>query len=117
MSHKLEDLQAKTNRLTEEAAKMRIPSGECREDRGDEDIQPTPPPSPPATTTTTTSSNHHQQEKLKATSLSHLLWKASTVSTTGAQAQMTMSKPVTIGNTPTQALINLKPVCRSTALH
>ncbi|CAH8290476.1 unnamed protein product [Heterobilharzia americana] len=65
MSHKLEDLQAKFNNLTEEArqgSEDRTSSG-SREDGGDEDTQPA---------TTTTSCNHHQREKLKGSSLIHL---------------------------------------------
>ncbi|CAH8652606.1 unnamed protein product [Heterobilharzia americana] len=65
MSHKLEDLQAKTNKLTEEAGNENWTSSERREDTGHEDIKPTP-------TTTTTSSNHHQRQKLKGSSLFHL---------------------------------------------
>ncbi|CAH8523862.1 unnamed protein product [Heterobilharzia americana] len=70
MSHKLEDLQAKTNKLTEEAGQNSEDgtSSEYREDRCDEDTQPTSVPPPP----TTTNSNHHEREKLKGSSLLHL---------------------------------------------
>ncbi|CAH8639305.1 unnamed protein product [Heterobilharzia americana] len=62
MSHKLEDLQAKTNKLAEEAAKtaLQVNVGKT----GDEDTQ--------ATTTATTNSNHHEREKLKGSNLLHL---------------------------------------------
>ncbi|CAH8658874.1 unnamed protein product [Heterobilharzia americana] len=67
MSHKLEDLQTKTNKLTEEARRGSEDgtSSEYREDRSDEDTAP--PPS-----TTTTNSNHHQREKLEGSNLLHL---------------------------------------------
>ncbi|CAH8626444.1 unnamed protein product [Heterobilharzia americana] len=62
MSHKLEDVQGKTKKLTEEARQGSEDgtSSEYREDRGDED------------TKSTTNSSHHQREKLKENSLLHL---------------------------------------------
>ncbi|VDQ13096.1 unnamed protein product [Trichobilharzia regenti] len=47
ISHKLEDMQVKSNKLAEEASTEDTPSGEHRENRGDEDSWPTPPPTPP----------------------------------------------------------------------
>ncbi|CAH8454353.1 unnamed protein product [Heterobilharzia americana] len=71
MSHKLEHIHAKTNKLTQQVRQGSEDrnSSERREDAGEEDTQTTPPPSP---TTTTTSSDHHQQQKLKTSSLFHL---------------------------------------------
>ncbi|CAH8444084.1 unnamed protein product [Heterobilharzia americana] len=90
MSHKLEDLQAKTNKLVEEVGqsrKTRLPSGERREDRGDEDTQPAAAVAAATTTTTTTTTtvtNHHQQEKSEQSCLFHLhTYLGSIVSTTG----------------------------------
>ncbi|CAH8628560.1 unnamed protein product [Heterobilharzia americana] len=79
MSHKLEDVQVKTNKLTEEAgqgSEDRAPN-ERREDRGDNDTQPTP-------STETTSTNHRERKKLKGSSLFHSpTYLGSTISTTG----------------------------------
>ncbi|CAH8641547.1 unnamed protein product [Heterobilharzia americana] len=98
MSHKLEDLQAKTYKLVEEAAKTGLPSSEHREDRGDEDTAPTTP-------TTTTNSNHHQREKLKGSSLLHLSTLGSTVSITGSTGTDEDVK-VRIGKSARQAFLH-----------
>ncbi|CAH8650051.1 unnamed protein product [Heterobilharzia americana] len=81
MSHKLEDLQAKTNKFIEEAVKTGLPSGEHREDGGDEDTQPT-------TATITLNGKN-----LKEVAFFTYLGGAASFQLWAAQAQTRMSKP------------------------
>ncbi|CAH8535822.1 unnamed protein product [Heterobilharzia americana] len=108
MSHKLEDIRLKTNKLTEEAEKTGLLLGESREDRGDEDTQPT--------TASTVHISDHLREKCKGSSLFHLpTFLGSIVLTTGSTSGDEDIK-TRIGKAR-QAFINLKSVWIYTALH
>ncbi|CAH8553097.1 unnamed protein product [Heterobilharzia americana] len=101
MSHKLKDLQAKTNRLAEEAGQGRAakngpPPGERREDRGDEDTQPPLP----TTTTTSTMSGRNLKEVVCFTYLRSII---STTNGGGTDEDV----KATIGKTAKQVFINL----------
>ncbi|CAH8840605.1 unnamed protein product [Trichobilharzia szidati] len=68
MSHKIEDLQAKTDKLVEEAAREDRTPGEHRQDRGYENNQPTTT----KTAAATSSANHHQREGFERGYFIHL---------------------------------------------
>ncbi|CAH8575404.1 unnamed protein product [Heterobilharzia americana] len=94
-------------------------SGECREDGGDEDTQPTNQP-PPAATTITLCTNHHQRRNVvEVVSFTYTcLGKAASFQLQAvAQAQMRRQSQDRNSKQDRPSCINLKSVWRSTALH
>ncbi|CAH8556729.1 unnamed protein product [Heterobilharzia americana] len=85
---------------------MGLRSGECREDKGDEDTQPPP---------TTTRTNHHQRDKSKGSCFFQLpTYLGSIVSITGGDTDKDVK--ARIGKTARQVFINLQSVWRSTLI-